>query len=233
MQLEEIAQGKGSDTDFLKNIKQFVLQSVEEFKTHNIKIDRSKLGECPECGGNIIKGKVDYGCSNWRASDGGCKVVLRSNINGRWISPYMIKTLLEKKTIGPYEFPGQKPELAKIILENKDDSWQLIVKASRKTKKNKSKNSLGQCPACGGDIILSPKAFGCANWKESDGGCRFKIWKTIAKREIHLDEAKILIETGSTDILTGFHSKKGNTFDARLILKTNNANLPETAFKFQ
>jgi len=223
MQLENIAQGNGSDDDFLKNIKTFVVQSVEEFKTHTIQIDRSKLGECPECGGKIIKGRKDYGCANWRESDGACKVVIPSKLHGRFISPYMLRSLLNDKKAGPYHFPDNDPPYGVIHLEKMDDSWNLIVKKSTKPKKH-PKKILAECPVCGGNIVDSPKAYGCANWKDIDGGCKFAVWKTIAKRETTKEDAIQLIETGSTDILDGFISKNGKAFCARLTLQNMNGN---------
>jgi DNA topoisomerase-3 len=230
MQLEEIAQGKGSNHEFLENIKQFVMQSIEEFKTHTIKMDRTKLGECPQCGGKIIKGRVDYGCANWRESDGGCKVVLRSTVNGRAVTPHMIRTLLTDKSIGPYEFPGNEPKYGMIKLEKTDNhQWQLMVKKTSKKPAKQSKKVLAECPACGGDIVETSKAYGCSKWKQ---GCQFKIWKTIAKRDIQPDEARQLIEKGSTNILTGFLSKKGKTFEARLVLDTT-GKISNCVFNFQ
>ena len=223
MQLEDIAQGNGSDDEFLNNIKTFVVQSVEEFKTHTVQIDRSKLGECPECGGNIIKGRKDYGCANWRESDGACKVVIPSKLHGRFISPYMLRSLLNDKKAGPYHFPDNDPPYGVIHLEKMDDSWNLIVKKSTKPKKH-PKKILAECPVCGGNIVDSPKAYGCANWKDIDGGCKFAVWKTIAKRETTKEDAIQLIETGSTDILDGFISKNGKAFCARLTLQNMNGN---------
>ena len=34
---------------------------------------------------------------------------------------------------------------------------------------------LGKCPLCGGDVVETPKAYGCSNWKSN--GCKFAIWK--------------------------------------------------------
>jgi len=211
MQLEEIAQGNGSDQVFMENIKHFVIESVKEFKTNTIQIERSKLGECPSCGGNIIKGKRDYGCANWRAADGGCKVVLPSRLYGRFITPYMISSLLKDKKVGPYPFPENENASGIIHLEKKDETWSLTVKKSKKKSPKKAKNALGECPVCGADIVTSPKAYNCSN-----AGCRFIIWKIVAKRELSTDEATQLIQTGTTEILDGFQSKKGNTFRTRL-----------------
>jgi len=233
MQLEDIAQGKGSDQEFLDAIKNFVIQSVEEFKTHSITMERNKLGACPQCGGEIIKGRIDYGCANWRETDGGCKVVIRSNVNGRAITPHMIKTLLTEKEIGPYRFPGNDPECGMILLQQTNDhQWELVVKKTSKKKTKQPKNVIAECPACGGEVIDTPKAYGCSNWKDIDGGCKFKIWKTIAKRDITPNEARQLIETGTTDLLNGFMSKKGNSFDARLVLDSKDGNTPDAVFKF-
>jgi len=232
MQLESIAQGKGSDNEFLESIKSFVVQSVEEFKTNVIQVDRNKLGKCPECGGNIIKGNKDYGCSNWRESDGACRVVIKSKINGRFISPYMLRCLLEAHKIGPYRFPDTNLPYGEIHLEKKDNAWDLTVKKSKKPKKL-SQKMLPECPVCGGEIIDTPKAYGCSNWKDIDGGCKFVVWKTTAKREITKEEAIQLMETGTTDLLDGFISKNGKPFRARLILQNINGNeLLKAAFDF-
>jgi len=230
MQLEDIAQGNGSDDEFLENIKTFVVQSVEEFKTNIIKIDPGKLGKCPACGGDIIKGKKDYGCANWRDTDGACRVVIKSNFCGRFITPFMLRSLLKDHKIGPYFFPENDPPFGMIHLEKMGDSWGLCVKNSKKPNQL-SKNVLAECPVCGGNIIDTPKAYGCANWKEA--GCKFVIWKTIAKRETTKEEAIQLIETGSTGLLDGFVSKNGKPFRARLTFQAGNgAEMLKTVFEF-
>lgn len=78
--------------------------------------------------------------------------------------------------------------------------------------------SFGTCPGCGGEIIESQKAFGCTNWRESDGGCRFAIWKQIAGRTIEAETAKELLQKRKIGPLSGFTSKKGNPFSASLVL---------------
>jgi DNA topoisomerase-3 len=74
---------------------------------------------------------------------------------------------------------------------------------------------LGKCPLCGGDVVEQKKSFSCGNWRD---GCRFVIWKTIAGKRITARLAQSLIENGQTDVLTGFKSKAGKPFDARLKL---------------
>ena len=93
---------------------------------------------------------------------------------------------------------------------------------------DKETQVLGKCPCCGGDIVENERAYGCVNWRTQDGGCKFRIWKTIAKRPITPSEAKALLEDGETEVLDGFVSKSDNPFSAKLVLNEENA----VVFKF-
>jgi DNA topoisomerase-3 len=62
------------------------------------------FGICPACDGKIIKGKRGYGCSNWRAQDGGCRFVIWEMINGKKLTPSNIKTLTAGKATRKYVF---------------------------------------------------------------------------------------------------------------------------------
>ena len=77
---------------------------------------------------------------------------------------------------------------------------------------------LGKCPLCGKPVRESPKSYGCSGWKE---GCKFNVWKEIASKKITAAQIKKLVETGKTNEIKGFTSKKGKKFDARLKLNTD------------
>ena len=81
-----------------------------------------------------------------------------------------------------------------------------------------SKTTIGKCPVCGKNIVESKKSFGCVGWKE---GCKFVIWKEIAKKKLSINQVKTLLTKQKTGKLKGFMSKKGKKFDAVLILKNN------------
>lgn len=91
---------------------------------------------------------------------------------------------------------------------------------------------LGRCPVCGGDVIEGKKGYGCADWRRSPlgKGCRFVIWKVHAG--MALPEAAVvrLLEAGETDILSGFKSKTGKTFSARLRLVQQANGIPTVVF---
>jgi DNA topoisomerase-3 len=78
---------------------------------------------------------------------------------------------------------------------------------------------LGTCPVCGGPVIESPKAWGCANWKSSNGSCRFAIWKNMFGAAISEDTATELLAKGRTTKELEFVSKAGKPYKARLSVK--------------
>lgn len=78
---------------------------------------------------------------------------------------------------------------------------------------SKEKNTLGLCPMCKRGIVFkSEKGYGCSLWRS---GCKFFIGEFCG---VKIEEPQIikLIEEGKTDLITGFKSKKGNEFDARI-----------------
>jgi hypothetical protein len=88
------------------------------------------FGICPVCGGKIIKGKRGYGCSNWRAQDGGCGFVIWETINGKKLTPANIKTLTAGKATRKYVFreEGGTKLRAKLKLEKGGRGiWQPVM----------------------------------------------------------------------------------------------------------
>ena len=89
-----------------------------------------EFGSCPVCGAKIIKGKRGYGCSNWRAQDGGCRFVIWEMLSGKKLSPANIKTLTAGKTTRKYVFrekDGRKFR-AKLKLEEKGrGKWEPVM----------------------------------------------------------------------------------------------------------
>jgi DNA topoisomerase-3 len=79
---------------------------------------------------------------------------------------------------------------------------------------------LGPCPRCGETIRENSRAYGCTSWKSKDElGCGFVIWKRVAGRTITPEVARQLLEEGrSREVLSGFRSRAGKPFRARLVL---------------
>jgi DNA topoisomerase-3 len=79
---------------------------------------------------------------------------------------------------------------------------------------------LGPCPRCGETIRENSRAYGCTSWKSrEEPGCGFVIWKRVAGRTLTPEVARQLLEEGRTrEVLSGFRSRNGKPFRARLVL---------------
>jgi DNA topoisomerase III len=93
-----------------------------------------------------------------------------------------------------------------------------------KEKLRPERAELGLCPRCGaetGEIIReNAKAYGCTSWKSrEEPGCGFVIWKRVAGRTLTPEIARQLLEEGRTrEVLSGFRSRAGRPFRARLVM---------------
>ena len=89
------------------------------------------------------------------------------------------------------------------------------------------------CPLCGGDIVVTPFGFGCANYKkDEEGSCRFSIGK-MADKSFTETQVKQLLTDGITETMRGFKSKSGKRFDARVALaKDENGKVTGLKFDF-
>jgi len=88
------------------------------------------FGICPACGGKIIKGRRGYGCSNWRAQDGGCRFVIWEIISGKRLTPANIRTLAGGKSTKKYVFKTQNDAKfrAKLKLEKSSSGrWETVM----------------------------------------------------------------------------------------------------------
>jgi DNA topoisomerase-3 len=98
------------------------------------------------------------------------------------------------------------------------------IAALDKEKLRPERVELGPCPRCGaetGEIIKeNSRAYGCTSWKSrEEPGCGYVIWKRVAGRTITPEIARQLIENGRTnEVISGFRSKAGKPFRARLVL---------------
>ncbi len=221
-ELEKIAMGMGNPEAFIASIREFVKNGVEEFKmSDEQQAVVQELGKCPQCGGEVIEGKKGYGCGNWREEDGGCRFVIWKEIAGRQIDPETIRLLLAGETTSEMAFRSRegKEFSAALKLEHMEDDGKWSAKFVFSGQGSGNGAALGVCPRCGGQVVEGKKGYGCRNWREEDGGCKFVIWKTVAGKQLPEEAVKDLLEKGETGVITGFISRKGTEFSARLRLE--------------
>ena len=205
--LKQVERGEYDPAQFMSEVADYTREILQ--CTSSKTINSANLGPCPVCNAPVIRGKTAYGCSDWKQ---GCKFVLPVVQWGLSMEPELAREIFAHKrslTPHPIEVEGQKL----FATFHLDKTGRLGYAEADVAKKEDGQEALGACPTCGGDIVVGNKAYGCSNWRN---GCKFVIWKTMAQREIPLEVAQQLLRTGSTAALSGFKSKAGKDFEAKL-----------------
>ena len=146
-------------------------------------------------------------------------------------------TMLEEHPLTSAELTGEWEKRLADIEHGSGDREQFIngivdlttktveqIAALDKEKLRPERVELGLCPRCGaetGEIIKeNSRAYGCTSWKSrEEPGCGFVIWKRVAGRTITPEIARQLLANGRTnEVISGFRSRAGKPFRARLVL---------------
>lgn len=168
---------------------------------------------CPKCNDGILEKKSFRHYSGWFCSRGKdiCGFVIWETISGKLINEHIVTKLLSNgETEFMSGFQSQKGTgLFKAKLKLNKDTWKVEFEFPPDEK------SLTDilCPICktGKMNFYSDRTF-CSNEK-----CKLTIWRKHADRILDDKLMKRLIIKGETPFLF-FRSKKGNNFEAKLVL---------------
>ena len=94
--LKQIERKEIDPADFMGGIVAYTRGLIESSST--AKLDTTRLGNCPICGKDVIKGKTAYGCSGWKD---GCPFVLATDYKGLQLTPNQMQVLLQMHIL-PY-----------------------------------------------------------------------------------------------------------------------------------
>src|SRR6478609_5929688 len=175
------------------------------------------LGPCPNGDGEIKENRRAFGCSSWKSKDEpGCGFTIWKSREGYVVNEAEVRALLEhgEATL------AEGPQPAKLVLGEGNvpqivglDGAPLVRSAAARV----PRETIATCPRCGGEIRGNSRAYGCSSWKSrKNPGCGFVIWKSMKGREITPEEARQVIEQGSTGPLE-FRDRQG-PFTGRLVM---------------
>lgn len=208
--LKKVERGEYDAAQFMDEVVSYTREILNNTATDTL--DLKNLGPCPRCRAPVMRGHSGYGCSNWKE---GCKFVIKDGVHGVRFAPELMRELLyNSRTLEPQgiEVEGEK-KFGHLLLGKKGAlEFELVDSVEAEG----DQNAIGNCPTCGSAVVEGSKGYGCCNWKN---GCKFVVWKEVAKRPVSLDEAKQLLKDGKTAVLDGFTSKAGKAFSARLVVK--------------
>ncbi|MFV0337337.1 MAG: DNA topoisomerase III [Chthoniobacterales bacterium] len=223
-QLKRMELGETSRPDFMAGIRRFtddIVTKAKSFSGEIVNVHFKDLeAKCPKCGHGIFKETFKaFECKE-------CQMLVWKNMAGRELEREEIATLLNEKSVGPLEgFRSRLGRLfnAKVKLDEEFKQQFDFGDAEENSAEGLDFSKLpliGKCPLCKeGQIYDIGSAYCCNNASGQKKTCTFRMGKVILQRDIPLDQVKKLMESGKTDLLPRFISKKGRPFSAYLKLE--------------
>lgn len=193
-----------------------VLKKEEDGKVSGVGFDftdlepiRLKDTVCPLCGGAIVQTPFGYGCANYNKEDEkSCRFSIGTIAGVKLKEEHVRKLLTEKRTDVLEGFIAKTGMKFDAPLKLTEDG-KIVFDFPEKQKPDQTECS---CPLCRKKLMRSQWYYEC--------DCGFKVRYTVAGLTLSEDVMKELLETkGTKEKITGFTSKAGNLFDARLNLE--------------
>ena len=172
---------------------------------------------CPVCGEPIEIMPYGYTCRRHRENPEACYFSI-GKIAEKQLSKQDVTELIKNghtQTLRGFKSKNGKKFDAVLTLTEEDGRKKLKFDFEHVEAK-KVKDAV--CPLCGGEILVTPFGYACAN-RSRDGkeGCSFAIGR-IAEKDLTESNVRELLTTGKTGTIRGFKGKSGKKFDACLEL---------------
>jgi DNA topoisomerase-3 len=156
-------------------------------------------------------------------------------VGNRKMSKAEIRELLEKKRIGPLDdFRSKRGKHYSAYLYLDDESKRVKFDFGNGDSENgevdfSKMTPIAKCPRTGGDLYETANAYIVRAVDGNEEKTPIKVSRKILDREIPKEQVLKLLETGKTDLLDKFWSKRTKRpFDAYLVLQDNG----QTKFEF-
>lgn len=219
--LRQIEQGKLKRETFLEEIAEMTRHIVEQAKGHRgetISGDFSTLkSPCPKCGGVVHETYKKFQCQK-------CDFSLWKILAGRQFEIEEMETLITQREVGPLQ--GFRSKMGRLFNANIKLTDELEMKFDFGNDDDENTEeidfsgqaSLGKCPKCNNSVFEHKMFYVCEKSVGTTRTCDFKTGKIILTRPIEPEQVTKLLQTGKTDLLTKFISKKGRPFSAYLVI---------------
>lgn len=160
--------------------------------------DKTVVGKCPVCGGNVIKTLKGWACEHSIGNEAKCQFFLFSTIGNRRISDAEAKQFLAEKEILLDGFATKEGKAFTSILNfNLDGTVNMT-------------SQIGICPKCGGTLYVGSRSVSCSNFKHPDNPCKFTIWRNVGGNDLSLAQLKEILGAGATSEALTIYDTQGN-----------------------
>ncbi len=190
------------------------------FDFEHVEAKKIKDVACPLCGGEIVQTPFGYGCANYaKDREDSCRFSI-GKMAEKSLTEAQVRELLKNgrtSTIRGFKSKSGKKFDARVAL-SKDENGKVTGLKFDFDDLEPQKVKNVKCPLCGGDIVVTPFGYGCANYrKDQPDSCRFLIGQ-IAGVKLKEAQVKELLQNGKTGVIKGFIARTGMMFDAPLKL---------------
>ncbi len=224
--LRSMSRGKMPRAEFMKEIAEMTRSIVHKTKSHESDTVPGDFGTlktpCPKCGGEIQENYKKFQCQK-------CDFSLWKIVAGRQLEIPEVEELIEKRQVGPLQ--GFRSKMGKpfaAVIKLTPELKPEFDFGQDKTEGNGTaaevdftgQEPVGKCPKCGNRIFETPMHYVCEKSVGPKPTCNFRrIGKIILQQPIERAQVQKMLETGKTDLITKFISKKGRPFKAYLAVK--------------
>jgi DNA topoisomerase-3 len=214
----------------MKQINELVRKVVGVIKTGEIPdvVYATVPAPCPKCG----KGPVQENYRKFQCQK--CDFSLWKVTSGREWTPEEVAELVTKRKIGPltgFRSKMGKPFSAVLKLT---DELRLEFDFGQSGEGEEApdfsgQEPLGACPKCAARVFEHGMVYTCEKAVGPGKTCDFRSGRMILQQPIEREQMKKLLQTGRTDLLPRFISKKGRPFKAFLVKQPDG----KIGFEFQ
>ena len=221
--LRQMERGQLTRPEFMQQIEEMTRAIVDKTKRYESDTVPGDFGAlttpCPKCGGVVLENYKKFQCQS-------CDFSFWKIIASRQLELAEADELLAKKTVGPLQgFRSKMGRPFAAIIKLGDDLKPTFDFGQDKEGENAEpvdftgQEPVGKCPKCGSNVFEHGMNYICEKAVGDKRVCDFRTGKIILQQPIERDQAKKLLETGKTDLLTKFVSNRNHrTFKAFLKL---------------
>lgn len=216
MRLHNIAMGKEPYEAFINEIAQttrdWFAQIAAASERNYVTPEKGDL-LCPACGRVVRPTTFGWGCTGYSKDGSGCKFALGKTLAGVELSEKNVTQLIKKGRTG----------LIKGFVSKSGGSFNAYLAVDKVSGEIRfdflsEKERDMFCPRCGKPMKKSRYGYICSDFSRDGNGCPFTVNTEMCHKKITEAQVYELLKNGRTDVIKGFKSKAGNSFDAALIL---------------
>ena len=229
--LKLIELGKFSRAEFMKHISELVKKMVTIIKTGDIPdtVFATVSVPCPKCGGVVQETYRRFQCQK-------CDFSIWKVTSGREWSAEEVAELISRRSVGPltgFRSRQGKPFAALVRLtpelRAEFDFGNSDGADGQPAPDFSAQEPLGSCPKCAARVFEHGAAYVCEKAVGPERSCDFRSGMVILQQPVEREQMRKLLQTGRTDLLPRFISKKGRPFKAFLVKQPDG----KIGFEFQ